>query len=96
MAEQDAAVLYDLEERDWRAKSAELGWSASRAGSARAIAKARQQRARADAVDLKRVQARGEDPRAWATERGWDATRIHAAMRFVPPPKSGPLPKSDD
>ena len=75
-----------MDESEWREATRRLGWSEARSGRARALAKHRQSRARADAVDLTRAQAGGEDPRAWATKRGWDEDRTRAAMRFVKPP----------
>lgn len=91
-AEADAAELDAIDIKDWKAHATTRGWGVSRYGSARALAKSRLDKARADAVALGRVQARGEDPCAWATEHGWDDLRIRSAMRHVPAPKSGPLP----
>jgi RecA-family ATPase len=62
-----------------------------------------------DGLALREAGQRGEDPRAWATERGWDDVRIRAGMRFVittqsppadedPPPHptaSGPPPSAE-
>ena len=84
-AESDAAELYDIDPKDWKAHATQRGWSTNRRGNARALAKSRLDKARADAVSLNYAQARGEDARAWATERGWDDPRIRAAMRFVDP-----------
>jgi AAA domain len=91
-SEADAAELFEVDERRWRAIAVERGWGKSRYESARALAKDRQQRARADGTSLDAVQLRGEDPRAWATERGWDDARIRTAMRFVPPRAAPPEP----
>ena len=90
--EADSSVLVELDEATWRDAGRARGWPETRAGRARALAKDRVSRARADAVSLNHAQARGEEPRAWATERGWDDPRIHAAMRFVDPPP----PQDDD
>ena len=83
--ETDADALFELDESEWRSFTSARGWSVKRTGAARSLAKPRQDRARADAVALGRAAAQGEDPRAWATERGWDDARIRAALRFVPP-----------
>lgn len=83
--EADADELFALDESGWRAHAAARGWQAKRFAAARGLAKPRQQRARADGVSLGHARAQGEDPRAWATERGWDDDRIRAAVRFLSP-----------
>jgi hypothetical protein len=81
--EADSAVLFDLDESKWRDTIRGLGWSEPRSGRARTLARHLQSKARADALDLRRVRDRGEDPRAWATERGWPDDQIRNAMRFI-------------
>jgi hypothetical protein len=80
----DSVVLFDMDESEWRTATKALGWSEARSGRARALAKHRQSKARADGQALHHVELRGDDPRALATEWGWDDDRIRIAMRFKP------------
>jgi hypothetical protein len=82
--EADSSVLFDLDESEWRATTKTLGWPEARAGRARALAKHRQSKARADGQALHQATLSGAgDPRAVATEWGWPDERIRDAMRFV-------------
>ncbi len=80
--EADSSVLFALDESTWRSAGKDHGWNEARLSRARALAKHRQSRARADGQALHQVALRGEDPRAWATEQGWDDDRIRVALRF--------------
>ena len=87
--EADSSLLFDLDEATWRNEAKARGWSEARARRALALARHRLSRARADASSLHQVRLRGEDPRAWATEQGWEDDRIATAMRFVKPGPGG-------
>ena len=82
-AEADSSELFELDDAGWRARAKERGWSEPRTRRALALARVRLKRARTDAVDLGRAADAGDDPRATATEWGWDDQRIRDAMRFV-------------
>lgn len=90
-SEEDASKLESVDQKWWKSVSASEGWSRARENSARAIAKVRVQKAQADGEALRQIALRGEDPRAVATEWGWEDTRIRAGMRF-----SGPTSKAKE
>jgi hypothetical protein len=95
-AGEDASKLDGVDPKWWKSVAASEGWNTGRESRARAVAKARAQKAHADGQALHQVALQKEDPRAWATEQGWPDERIRAAMRFVKPASGGADPKGSD
>lgn len=82
-AEEDARKLEATDRKNWKAIVAGEGWPAPREAKARALAKASIEKAHNDGVELWRARARGEDPKAWATEQGWENERTSKAMTHI-------------
>jgi hypothetical protein len=70
---------------DWHELATGLGWGHAREARARAIAQRRVETAQTDWQALQQAATRGEDPRAWATEQGWDDERVRVAEKYGGP-----------
>jgi hypothetical protein len=85
--DEDASKMLEAgsEVSDWHELATGLGWGHARETRARAIAQRRVETAKTDWQALQQAAARGEDPRAWATEQGWDDERIRIAEKHGGP-----------
>jgi len=73
------------EPADWHELATGRGWGHARETRARDIARRQAARARADWQSMHQVALRGQEPRSWATEQGWDDERIRVAERHGAP-----------
>jgi hypothetical protein len=77
--------------KDWHELATGRRWGHAREARARDVAKRRMEMARADWQSMHQVALRGQEPRSWATEQGWDDERIEAAIRLASPGKKSPV-----
>jgi len=86
-SEEDANAMLEAgtEPVDWHELATGRGWGHAREARARDVARRRAERARADWQSMHQVALRGQEPRSWATELGWDDERIRVAEKYGPP-----------
>lgn len=94
--EADSDALFELDEVEWRSFAKTRGWPDRRLDAAIRLAKPRQQKASDDWQVLRQVELRGEDLRAWATEKGWSDEKTRDAMRFLGRTIHGAASESSD